>query len=509
MMTQNPKNDYEVFIIGGGVNGCGLARDAAGRGFKVGLAEMNDLASATSSASTKLIHGGLRYLEQYAFRLVHEALKEREVLWHIAPHIIHPIRFLLPYHKGLRPAWMLRIGLFLYDHIGGRKELPTTKTIDLRKTYGDPLKADYVKGFEYSDAQVDDARLVTLNARHAAQLGADIMTHTEVTALKREGKTENEHWLITLKDRHSGKERNVTASFIANMAGPWINHIMKDAYRSTEHPPIRLVQGSHIVVKKLYEHDRAYIFQNADGRIIFAIPYQHDFTLIGTTDLDYKKDLANIKITDPEITYLCDAASEYFKTPVHKDQVVWSYSGVRPLYDDGASKAQEATRDYVLKLIDDDKAAPMLNAYGGKITTYRKLSEDAMVFVEKHFGKRKPAWTDKVALPGGNFPYNDIEEVKNGIAEAKPDFDAFTVRRMAENYGTEALVMLENGTKPLGEHFGHGLYQCEVDWLMKEEWAQTAEDILWRRSKLGLWFNDAETKALEVYVKKAAATVAK
>lgn len=498
-MATTQKTDYELFIIGGGVNGCGLARDAAGRGFSVGLAEMNDLASATSSASTKLIHGGLRYLEQYAFRLVHEALKEREVLWRIAPHIIHPIRFLLPYHKGLRPAWVLRIGLFLYDHIGGRKELPTTKTINLRQTFGDPLKDDYVKGFEYSDAQVDDARLVVLNARHAAELGADIMTRTEVTALKRK----NNRWQITLHNHQTGTSREVSATFIANMAGPWINHIMQDAYRSKEHPPIRLVQGSHIVVKKLYAHDRAYIFQNADGRIIFAIPYQHDFTLIGTTDLDYQGDPAKVKITDTEISYLCDAASEYFKKPVHSGDVIWSYSGVRPLYDDGASKAQEATRDYVLKLIDDNKDAPMLNAYGGKITTYRKLSEDAMKFVEKHFGKRKPAWTDKIALPGGNFPHHDMEEIKAGIATAMPALDAFTIRRVAENYGTEALIIFANGEAALGEHFGHGLYQCEVDWLIEQEWAQSAEDILWRRSKLGLYLNGKEAQTLDAYVKKA------
>ncbi|EJF90770.1 glycerol-3-phosphate dehydrogenase [Bartonella tamiae] len=488
--------DYEIFIIGGGVNGCGLARDAAGRKFKVGLAEMNDVASATSSASTKLIHGGLRYLEHYAFKLVSHALKEREILWRIAPHIVHPIRFLLPHHKGLRPAWLLRTGLFLYDHIGGRKELPTTRTINFHDVYGEPLKDIYKKGFEYSDAQVDDSRLVILNARSASELGATIMTRTEVISLKRH----TDHWLITLKNKRTDQIFTVTSAFIANMAGPWINYIMQDVYSSDQHPPIRLVKGSHIVVKKLYDHDRAYIFQNSDGRIIFAIPYHHDFTLIGTTDLDYKDDISNIEISDQEISYIIDAANEYFKKPITREEIIWSYAGVRPLYDDDASKAQEATRDYVLKLIDDDTLAPMLNAYGGKITTYRKLAEDAMNFVEDHFGKREPSWTAKEPLPGGNFPHNDIEEVKKGIAVNVPTLDAFTIRRVAENYGTQAILIFKNNAENFGQNFGHGLYQIEVDWLIKEEWALTAEDILWRRTKLGLWFNKKEIKKLDEYV---------
>lgn len=487
---------YDLFIIGGGVNGCGLARDAAGRGFRVGLAEMNDLASGTSSASTKLIHGGLRYLEQYAFHLVREALKEREVLWRIAPHIIHPLRFILPYHKGLRPAWLLRIGLFIYDHLGGRRELPATKSVDLSRKYGTPLKEGYRKGFEYSDARVDDSRLVVLNARHADQLGADIMVRTRVVSLK----ADSNCWRIRLRDHRQKSEREVKAAFVANMAGPWINEVMHDALGSQTHPPIRLVQGSHIVVPALYDHDRAYIFQNADGRIIFAIPYQEDYTLIGTTDLDYQGDPAKVHISSAEITYLCEAASEYFRKPVTKDTIVWSYSGIRPLYDDGATQAQEATRDYVLKMVNPQGGPPLLNTYGGKITTYRKLAEDAMKFVEQHLGKRKEPWTTGVSLPGGDFPHNSIAGVEAAIAHALPSLDERTVRRLACSYGTDTLIMFDHGKQPLGKHFGHGLYEPEVQWLVKKEWAATAADILWRRTKLGLRFSKKQQAELEAWL---------
>lgn len=492
------EQDYDLFIIGGGINGCGLARDAAGRGYSVGLAEMNDLASATSSASTKLIHGGLRYVEQYEFRLVREALREREVLWRMAPHIVRPLRFILPYNKGLRPAWMLRLGLFIYDHLGGRhQELWSTKVIDLTKKYGKELKAGFIKGFEYSDARVDDSRLVVANARDARRLGADIMVRTKVVALKSEGTK----WHIKLCDVTNNKEWTVTASYIANMSGPWINNVLHDILNFEGRPPVRLVKGSHIVVPKLYDHDRAFIFQNKDGRIVFSIPYHQDFTLIGTTDCDYKDDPAQVKISDDEIDYMCAAASEYFKQPVLKDQVVWSYSGVRPLYDDGASKAQEATRDYVLKEMDLENKPSLLNAYGGKITTYRKLSEDAMIFIEKALGKRKPAWTAEVCLPGGDFPHNALSYLENTIAKLLPNLDEKTHHRLVRNYGTEALAMYENKYMNYGIHFGHGLYEIEVKWLMEHEWAMSSQDILWRRTKLGLWFNDEETKRLEEYMK--------
>lgn len=490
---------YDLFVIGGGVNGCGVARDAIGRGYSVGLAEMSDLASGTSSASTKLIHGGLRYLEQYAFRLVREALMEREVIWHMAPHLVRPLRFILPYNKGLRPAWMLRLGLFIYDHLGSRhQELWRTKVLDLRKEYGEALKPGYVKGFEYSDARVDDARLVVAIARHAAKLDADIMVRTKVVFLKADGKK----WKIGLRNNLNGEERTVTADYLANMAGPWINYVLQDALGFKGRPPVRLVKGSHIVVPKLYEHDRAFIFQNKDGRIVFAIPYQEDFTLIGTTDCDYNGDPAKVHISDEEVDYICKAASEYFIKPVLRESIVWSYSGVRPLYDDGASKAQEATRDYVLKEMKDNNGPIMLNAFGGKITTFRKLSEDALVFVEKALGKRKPAWTAGVSLPGGDFPHDSLSVMEARVAGMLPDLDEKTHRRLARNYGTETLEIFDNGKKDRGQHFGHGLYEAEVQWMMREEWAKDVDDVLWRRSKLGLYFNDKEKESLKEYLEK-------
>lgn len=496
-MAKADEDAYDLFIIGGGINGCGLARDAAGRSFRTGLAEMNDLASGTSSASTKLIHSGLRYLEQYALHLVREALKEREVLWRIAPHIIHPLRFLVPLHKGLRPAWLVRIGLFIYDHLGGRRELPATAAVDFTRKYGAPLKPIYRKGFEYSDARVDDSRLVILNARHASALGADIMVRTEVVSLT----ADSGRWRIRLRDRRRQTEREVSAAFIANMSGPWISRVMHEAARQQAQSPVRLVQGSHIVVSALYDHDRAYIFQNADGRIIFAIPYQYgDYTLIGTTDLDYDGDPAKVHITDGEIDYLCTAASEYFLLPITREMIVWSYAGVRPLYNDGASKAQEATRDYVLKMVSPTGAPPLLNAYGGKITTYRKLAEDAMKLIERHLGRRKVPWTADIPLPGGNFPHNGISGVEAAIAHALPSLDKRMVKRLADSYGTDALLMFDHGKQPLGKHFGHGPYEPEVRWLMTQEWATSADDILWRRSKLGLRFSKTQRAELEKWL---------
>ncbi|WP_375646123.1 glycerol-3-phosphate dehydrogenase [Bartonella sp. TT29SHDZB] len=488
---------YELFIIGGGINGCGLARDAAGRGFKVGLAEMKDLASGTSSASTKLIHGGLRYLEHYEFKLVREALKEREIILRIAPHIVRPLRFLLPYHKELRPAWMLRFGLFIYDYLGSwNQKLWRSKTINFSKKFCATLKKEYQRGFEYSDARVDDARLVIANARDAEKWGADIKVRTKVLSLKREDKK----WRVFLQDKLNGKKYNVTASYVANMTGPWIDRVLSSVLDCKEHTPIRLVRGSHILVPKLYTHDRAYIFQNGDGRIIFAIPYEEEFTLLGTTDCNYQGDPADAHITDTEINYICAAASEYFIQPVLPETIVWSYSGVRPLYDDGASKAQEITRDYVLREMGTGSAPKILNLYGGKITTYRKLAEDAMRFVEKALGKKGASWTANAPLPGGDFHYNKLDVIENKIAFLMPDLDAFTHRRLARSYGTEALVIFANGKADRGKDFGHGLYEIEVKWLMEKEWAKACEDVLWRRSKLGLLFNEQEVDTLSSYM---------
>lgn len=488
---------YDIFVIGGGINGCGIARDAAGRGYSVGLAEMNDLASGTSSWSTKLIHGGLRYLEHYEFSLVRHALMEREVLWKIAPHIIRPLRFILPHHDGLRPKWLLRTGLFLYDHIGGRRKLKATTKVDLTGPLGAPLKSEYTTGFEYSDARVDDARLVVLNARSAEAKGADIMVRSRLVAARREAGL----WQLTLRDEATGKESRAAARFLVNTGGPWVDIILRGAMGRNEAHHIRLVQGSHIVTRKLYDHDRAYIFQNSDGRIIFTIPYEDDFTLIGTTDRDYEGDPAAAAITDEETDYLVAAASEYFARPVTREDIVWSFSGVRPLFDDGASKAQEATRDYVLRTEGDKDGPGLLNCFGGKITTYRVLAEDAMEKIGSAIGRKGESWTSGAALPGGDFPVDGIAGLEEALARQAPELAKATIRRLVRAYGTDAAAFARAGG--LGEDFGHGLFAAEVDFLIEREWAQSADDILWRRSKLGLRFSPAEAERLAKYVEKA------
>ena len=487
---------FDIIVIGGGVNGCGIARDAAGRGFSVLLAEKGDLASGTSSASTKLIHGGLRYLEFYEFSLVREALKEREVLWAMAPHIIWPLRFVLPESADSRPAWLLRLGLFLYDHLGGRKRLPPTRSLDLRKDLaGKPLKPAMTRGFEYSDCWVMDARLVVLNARDAAARGAQIHTRTEVTSLERR----DGGFLVKMKDVASGQERQVWTRLVVNAAGPWVDHVLNCIAGEPPRHHVRLVQGSHIVVKRLYDHDRCYIFQNRDGRVIFAIPYEDDFTLIGTTDHDYRGDPGEVRAGEDEVEYLCAAASEYFKNPVTRDRIVWRYSGVRPLFDDGASKAQETTREYVLKLEGDARSGALLNIFGGKITTYRHLAEGALARIENVLGRRGPSWTRGATLPGGDFPVDGFEILLLSLRALAPKLPAPTVRRLARAYGTEARAILAGGG--LGPIIGADLGQREVDFLVEREWARTADDILWRRSKLGLRFTPEETASLAHYLK--------
>ena len=476
--------DFDILVIGGGINGCGIVRDAVGRGYSVALCEMNDLASGTSSWSTKLIHGGLRYLEYYEFRLVREALAEREILWANAPHIIWPLRFILPHHKALRPAWILRFGLFLYDHIGGRKKLPATKTLNLRRdTAGEPLKDIFSKGFEYSDCWVDDVRLVVLNARDAADRGAVIKTRTKcVQASRRDG-----IWHATLRDV-DGRQETVTARLIVNASGPWVDDVLGASLGSNAAKNVRLVQGSHIVVPKMFDHDRSYIFQNADDRIIFAIPYEQDFTLVGTTDQDYHGDPAKVAITPPEISYLCQAASEYFKIPVREEEIVWSYSGVRPLYDDGASKAQEATRDYVLRQDGESRDAPILNVFGGKITTYRRLAESMLALIEKALGQKGPSWTKEASLPGGDFPTDGFDKLLSAVMSKYRFLSERQSRRMVRAYGTRIWEILGDAAAAadLGHDFGCGLTGREVDYLMTQEWACTPEDVLWRRSKLGI-----------------------
>jgi glycerol-3-phosphate dehydrogenase len=486
---------FDIVVIGGGVNGCGIARDAVGRGFSVLLAEQGDLASGTSSASTKLIHGGLRYLEFYEFSLVREALKEREILWAMAPHIIWPLRFVLPESADSRPAWLLRLGLFLYDHIGGRKRLPPTRSLNLRRDVaGAALKPSMTRGFEYSDCWVMDSRLVVLNARDAAARGAQIHTHTEATSLTRRDGT----FIVGLKDKISGAEREVGARLVVNAAGPWVDHVLNRVAGEAPRQHVRLVQGSHIVVKRLYDHDRCYIFQNRDGRVIFAIPYENDFTLIGTTDRDYADDPAAVRATPDEIAYLCAAASEYFRVPVTQDRIVWTYSGVRPLYNDGASKAQETTREYVLQLEGDAESGALLNVFGGKITTYRHLAENAMHKIESVLGSRGPAWTRGAPLPGGDFPPDEFEALVTSLRTRAIKVAPATIRRLARAYGTEARTILAEGD--LGPLLGADLGEREAAFLVEKEWAHTAEDILWRRSKLGLRFSADETAALARYL---------
>ena len=490
---------HDIFVIGGGINGCGIARDAVGRGYSVYLAEMNDLASGTSSYSTKLIHGGLRYLEHYEFRLVREALMEREVLWKNAPHIIWPMRFVLPYAKGLRPAWLIRLGLFLYDHIGGRKLLPPTRTLDMHSdAAGKPLKPMFSRAFEYSDGWVNDARLVVLNARDAADKGAVIRTRAKVTSARRD----NGHWNIRVEDLRSGQVEEVQARLIVNAAGPWIDHVLTQTVGQNNVHNVRLVQGSHIVVTKKFDDPRAYFFQNKDGRIIFAIPYEEDFTLIGTTDQDYEGDPHTARISQAEITYLCDAASEYFAEPVRPDDIVWTYSGVRPLYDDGASKAQEATRDYVLKADAGEGRAPIVNIFGGKITTYRRLAESMLEIIEKHLGKKGKPWTANAALPGGEFDATgfDAEVVK--LKAAYPFLDMRLARRLTRLYGTraKALLGLAKSEADLGRNFGADLYEAEVRYLVAHEWAVSGDDVLWRRTKRGLKLSKEQAASLDEFL---------
>lgn len=490
---------YDIAIIGGGINGCGIARDAAGRGAKVVLLEAGDLAGGTSSASTKLIHGGLRYLEHYEFALVREALGERERIWGIAPHLVQPLRFILPHRPGLRPRWLLRTGLFLYDHLGGPRRLPATESVNLRREpAGRALKSDFAHGFAYSDCWVDDARLVIANARDAANRGAAIHTRRPVTALKRAGAG----WTLQTP---AGP---VNARAVINAAGPGVADVL-DLAREPSDQAVRLVRGSHIVVLKRWEGGEAFIFQSSDGRVIFAIPFADDFTLIGTTDRDHPGGPA---IAAPnEIAYLCRAASEYLRKPVREADVVWTFSGVRPLVSDGSAKPEEATRGYRLELSDEAAGAPLLSIFGGKITTYRHLAESALETLAPRLPVvAGPGWTDGQALPGGDFAIDGLADLTASLAERFEFLQPAWAGRLARAYGTQAATILA-GTRMLsdcGEHLGHGLTTREVDYLIEHEWARSAEDILWRRTKLGLRFTAAQTTALERYIANAVAAAA-
>jgi glycerol-3-phosphate dehydrogenase len=519
-MTANDSiQEFDLFIIGGGVNGCGIARDAAGRGMRVGLAEMNDLGSATSSASTKLFHGGLRYLEFLEFRLVREALVERETLLRAMPHISWPMRFVLPYStnmrfesstpvsrivtaimpwlKARRPAWLIRLGLFLYDHLGGRELLPGTKTLDLRTdAAGKALKPEFRRAFEYSDCWIEDSRLVILNARDAMRHGATIMPRTRVVSARREAGS----WVITLCDDTA--EWQVRARMLVNAAGPWAETVIKGVVGQNSSDHIRLVRGSHIVTRRLFDHDRSYFLQGTDGRIIFAIPYEQDFTLIGTTDKDHPDAATPPVCTEEESDYLCDFASQYFARPVTKEDIVWRFSGVRPLYDDGAGSATAATRDYVLKTDDTDNV-PLLNIFGGKITTYRKLAEAAMAEIAPRLENRHGPWTAGAPLPGGDFAVAEVARLIADLRRQYPFLDAAWARRLVRAYGTGAFEILGSASSmdQLGENFGATITAAELDWVMAHEWVATSDDFLWRRSKLGLVVTDSEAAAIDDYVR--------
>jgi glycerol-3-phosphate dehydrogenase len=499
----NRSMDFDLLVVGGGINGAGIARDAAGRGLRVLLVEQDDLASHTSSASTKLIHGGLRYLEYYEFGLVRKALREREVLLRAAPHLIRPLRFVMPHMPNLRPAWMIRLGLFLYDHLGRRELLPPSREIDMRRhAAGMPLVDSIRRGFVYSDAWVDDARLVVLNALGAQEDGATIMTRTCLIGASREG----DAWHARLQQRE-GTTLTVNTRAIVNAAGPWVASLLNGALGTPSRHNVRLVKGSHIVTRKLFDHDHAYIFQNPDKRIIFAIPYEHEYTLIGTTDLEFRGNAADVHISADEIGYLCESANRYFKHAITPADVVWTYSGVRPLLDEASDNPSAVTRDYHLELDAGAGRAPLLSVFGGKITTFRKLAEESMDLLAVPMRTTTPSSTESKALPGGDIPNADFNAFHGEFTGRYPWLPAALAYRYARAYGTRAGLLLAGINSPagLGAEFGPGLYEAELVYLRDNEWACSAEDVLWRRSKLGLHVPAETASKIDAWFAKAPA----
>lgn len=501
--TAGLEQAVDLLVIGGGVNGTGIARDAAGRGLQVTLCEKADLAGHTSSASTKLIHGGLRYLENYEFKLVRESLIEREILLRAAPHIIWPQRFVLPHHKGLRPAWLLRLGLFIYDHLGGRKLLPPTTKVHFAGTPQAKVLADTFQfGFEYSDCAVDDARLVVLNAVSAAEKGARVLTRTACTNLHRR----DDRWIATLIDEH-GNEQFISARAVVNAAGPWVDEILDNALAGRNTNKLRLVKGSHIVTRKLFACDDAYLFQHKDGRVIFAIPYLDDYTLIGTTDIPHKNSDEPAEISPEETNYLCELMSEYLASPITARDVLWSYSGVRPLFDDQQDNASVVTRDYAFEIDGTPTQAPLLSIYGGKLTTYRKLAEQAVDKLEGVLQSPAPAhWTERASLPGGEIDNADFAGLVVQISGEYPGLPQSLLQRLLRAYGTRTRELLGDAKvmADLGRDFGEGLCEREVRYLFRNEFARTAEDLLWRRSKLGLKLSEAQTVRLQQWIEQQA-----
>ena len=501
------KSIYDLAIIGGGINGCGIARDAAGRGLKVLLVEQNDLASATSGWSSKLIHGGLRYLEQYEFRLVREALQEREVLLRIAPHIIRPLEFILPHDAHMRPAWMIRIGLFMYDHIGGKISLPQSRGVSFPDAiYSAGLKPSVKRGFFYSDARVDDARLTVLNAVSARELGADIRVRTRLI-----GGMRKTNWQLTLQDADTGAQSVAEARGVVNAAGPWVKHLLDDTLDIKINASVKLVKGSHIVVPRIHQHGHAYILQNNDKRVVFIIPYQDQFSLIGTTDvnIDNLDDAANI--SSAETKYLLAAANRFTAKPIREADIVWSYAGVRPLYDDGAAKASEITRDYVLKTDHVDGRLPLLSIFGGKITTYRRLAEHALEDLKPFYPGMTAPWTSEQALPGGDI--ESLDEMAYSLMKSRPSLPIDYLQQLINRHGSRVSLLLSDvkSISDLGELFGAGahlLSEREIDFCIRHEWARMPDDILWRRTKCGLHMDDAERLRAAKFIEGRVAAMA-
>lgn len=511
---------YDVCIIGGGINGCGIARDMAGRGISVKLVEMGDIGGATSSASTKLFHGGLRYLEYFEFGLVKKALAEREVLLNAMPHISWPLRFVLPYHhsmrfdtatptthilnvcmpwlRGRRPKWLIRLGLFIYDSLGGRKDLPATRTLNLHTDIaGNILKPYFKHAYEYSDCWVQDARLVSLNVRDAAELGADISPRTKVLSACRKG----DIWQIACVDTLTGIHTTYQAKALINATGQWIEDVLKHTLNIKTKQTIRLVRGSHIVVKKLYDHNKAYFLQGGDGRIMFVIPYEQDYTLIGTTDVDHIAPHTPAVCSDDEVKYMCDFVNTYLTTPIYPDDVVWTYAGIRPLYDNGVENASATTRDYTFSVhTNDNTLAPVVNIFGGKITTYRKLAESAFALIGHMFPNAGGDWTAGVALSGGDFKVQDTPDL---IRKATTDFaylDTWQATRLMRCYGTDVWHILHTDIEKNGIHFGKGMFESEIKWLIQHEFAQHIDDILWRRTKMGLHLKPKQITILQQWL---------
>jgi len=504
---------FDMFIVGGGINGAGIARDAAGRGLSVALCERDDFGGATSSASTKLIHGGLRYLEHYEFRLVAQALAEREILLGVAPHLIHPLRFIMPHARDLRPAWLIRLGLFLYDRLGGPSSLPRSQSVQLANTvWGEGLKPEYRKGFMYFDASVDDARLVILNLLSAQQLGATILARTRfVTAerVKDEGgkdDAESGYWRITVEDGHSGERRQIEARMLVNASGPWVGQVAATLGQDPGRAQVRLVKGSHIVVPRLFEGEHAYIMQDAGKRVIFMIPFQRDFTLIGTTDtpVDGLDSLEQAPaISTQEVAYLCQTASHYARKNIDPDMVVWTYSGVRPLYDNGVDDPSAVTRDYTL-LLEADAAIPQLSIYGGKITTYRRLAEAVLDKLGPWLQAKSGPWTASAPLPGAEFGPRGGAGCREQLLQRYPQLPPDLLEDLFRRHGTLAFTVLGQAVTPadLGQNFGGGLHEQEVHYLIDREWASQADDILWRRTKAGLHMTPGQRQDFTVWMRK-------